>query len=61
MWDVLVMGGKEEWNIHCPRAFNDPEVEVMHRFLEKLSGVRLMDEMECMVVWPKTKNGRFSV
>ena len=47
-----------EWNICFFRDFNDWdwEVEAMGRFFEKLSAMRLIGEMEDMIVQVKTKN-----
>lgn len=52
-----------EWNICFPGAFTDWdwEIEAMGRFFEKLSGTRLIGEMEDKIVQDKTKKQEISI
>ena len=52
------MGG---WNPCFLRAFNDWKVEAAERFLERLQGKRVIEDVEDMVSWTETKSGKFSV
>ncbi|RVW70881.1 putative mitochondrial protein [Vitis vinifera] len=54
----LAEGG---WNPCFLRAFNDWEVEEAERFLERLHGKRVFEDVEDMVSWTETKSGKFSV
>ena len=58
IWDPLAEGG---WNPCFLRAFNDWEVEEAERFLERLQGKRVIEDVEDMVSWTETKSGKFSV
>ncbi|KAL6328099.1 hypothetical protein AAG906_033381 [Vitis piasezkii] len=42
-------------------SFNDWEVEEAERFLERLQGKRVIEDVEDMVSWIETKSGKFSV
>ena len=54
-------GGWGCWNSCFSRAFNDWEVEEAERFLERLHGKRVLEDVEDMVSWTETKSGKFSV
>ena len=54
----LAEGG---WNPCFSRAFNDWEVEEAERFLERLHGKRVLEDVDDMVSWTETKSGKFSV
>ena len=54
----LAEGG---WNPCFSRAFNDWEVEEVKRFLERLHGERVFEDVEDMVSWTETKSGKFLV
>ena len=60
-WDPSVEGGWGCWNPCFSRALNDWEVEEAERFLEGLHGKRVLGDVDDMVVWTKTKSGKFSV
>ena len=57
----LGLGGLGGWSPYFSRALNDWEVEEVERFLEHLHGKRVLGDVEDMVVWTKTKSGKFSV
>ncbi|RVW80659.1 hypothetical protein CK203_044359 [Vitis vinifera] len=61
IWDPLAEGGGGGWNPCFLRAFNDWEVEEAERFLERLQGKRVIEDVEDMVSWTETKSGKFSV
>ena len=49
MRNVSAERGSGEWNIHFPRTLNNWDVEVVGRFLEKLSGTRSGEMEDTMV------------
>ncbi|RVW88905.1 hypothetical protein CK203_045052 [Vitis vinifera] len=53
------MGGGG-WNPCFSRALNDWEVEEAKNFLERLHGRSVFEDVEDMVVWNKSKSGKFS-
>ncbi|RVW44985.1 putative ribonuclease H protein [Vitis vinifera] len=61
IWDPLVEGGWGGSNPCFLRAFNDWEVEEAERFLERLQGKRVIEDVEDMVSWIETKSGKFSI
>ena len=56
IWDPLTEGG---WNPCFSRAFNDWAVEEAARFLERLHGKRVLEDVNDMVSWTETKSGKF--
>ena len=61
IWDPLAEGGWGVWNPCFLITFNDWEVEEAERFLERLHGKRVIEDVEDMVSWTETKSGKFSV
>ncbi|RVW28738.1 putative ribonuclease H protein [Vitis vinifera] len=65
--DFLWGGGNLERKPHLVRwelvclTFNDWKVEAAERFLERLQGKRVIEDVEDMVSWTETKSGKFSV
>ena len=59
IWDPLVEEGWGGWNPRFSRALNDWEVEEAERFLERLHGKRVLEDVDDMVVWIETKSGKF--
>ena len=57
VWDPLAKGG---WNPYFSRALNDWAVEEAEIFLERLHKKGLLGDVDDMVVWTKTKSGKFS-
>ena len=53
------MGGGG-WNPCFSRALNDWEVEEAEIFLERLHERSVFEDVEDMVVWNKSKSGKFS-
>ena len=52
---------EEGWNPCFSRVFNDWEVKEAERFLERLHGKRVLEDVDDMVSWTETKSGKFSV
>ncbi|RVW40176.1 LINE-1 retrotransposable element ORF2 protein [Vitis vinifera] len=52
---------RDRWCGDSPLSFNDWEVEEAERFLARLQGKRVIEDVEDMVSWTETKSGKFSV
>ena len=57
-WDLLAEGS---WNPCFSRAFNDWEVEEAERFLERLNGKGVIEDVDDNMSWSETKSGKLSV
>ncbi|RVW77097.1 Transposon TX1 uncharacterized 149 kDa protein [Vitis vinifera] len=57
----MVRFWRDKWCGDSPLWFNDWKVEAAERFLERLQGKRVIEDVEDMVSWTETKSGKFSV
>ena len=59
VWNLDGDGGG--WTPLFSRAFNDWEVELVERFLQKIQAFRVYKDVEDRVIWTTSRCGTFSV
>ncbi|RVW77229.1 putative mitochondrial protein [Vitis vinifera] len=60
-WQFGAKASFSKMRVGVLKAFNDWEVEEVKRFLERLHGERVFEDVEDMVSWTETKSGKFLV
>ena len=59
VWNPV--GDEDGWTLLFARAFNDWEIDLVERLLQKIHAFRVQREEEDRVIWTASNDGAFSV